>query len=667
MTEHSATIQAKEVSSSHTHSLLLQRKCACGTHTPGGGGCAECAKNRGRLQRKLRIGASDDSFETEADRIADQVTSIPAHFIANSPPPKIRRHTMGADSAQTLAPDSVDRVLASPGRPLDPALRADMEQRFEHDFSEVRVHTDSTAAQSAKDVAARAYTVGRDVVFDTNQFAPHSDGGYRLLAHELAHVVQQGLGVGHPVKLQREERDPDELAAETKEDAAIVSLAQRALKEKNRGILAQEVVWRLINNHRFDEHFELSGSRYEAKQTGVSVDFGAKKKVRSQGTVVIGDEALQRVANNQSAAVIKQIQAQIGKVDAARGGVDYVFIMGRDAPRTNNPFYTEAVKYFKAEYPSATMFEDVRDLEGINQRINGEQKPVANLIIVSHAHPDGTLQFSLNPTDKTPHRVQYSELKEANDQGSLTQPKPDLVGFWTNVSLRGCNLGRNEDMLDEVRRAFGGDARVIAPTHEQGYGGGKQFLAGPYYEEPGLSKLSDYEAFKRIKAKPEYAFITDWDAMRGKLRRFNDSSEEIAYEGIYPKQGSEIDIFKDRNMAKQLPKGASAANFKFASSSVAGDSTVFTFAAKDKFKFGDLTVPIPTPPDDKHAIDIARATVARPDSFQYHVRRTYAGQKLRVTVSIQRTEWELYHADIRKRGKVFNPTQGTKPWFGDTQ
>lgn len=68
-----------------------------------------------------------------------------------------------------------------------------MESRFGHDFSRVRVHTDPLAARSAEAVAAQAYTVGSDVVFGVGRYAPASRDGQRLLAHELAHVVQQSV------------------------------------------------------------------------------------------------------------------------------------------------------------------------------------------------------------------------------------------------------------------------------------------------------------------------------------------------------------------------------------------------------------------------------------------------------------------------------------------
>jgi len=89
-----------------------------------------------------------------------------------------------------FAPGIVSEVLESPGRPLDSATRAFMEPRFGRDFSDVRVHTDSRAAESARAVNALAYTVGRDMVFGEGKYAPGTREGKGLLAHELTHVAQ---------------------------------------------------------------------------------------------------------------------------------------------------------------------------------------------------------------------------------------------------------------------------------------------------------------------------------------------------------------------------------------------------------------------------------------------------------------------------------------------
>ena len=101
----------------------------------------------------------------------------------------------GVSSDQDGEPSGVARVLEpGGGQPLDPALRDFMEYRFGHDFSQVRVHTNPQAEESAEAVNALAYTVGQHVVFGPKQFAPATAPGRQLLAHELAHVVQQTRG-----------------------------------------------------------------------------------------------------------------------------------------------------------------------------------------------------------------------------------------------------------------------------------------------------------------------------------------------------------------------------------------------------------------------------------------------------------------------------------------
>ncbi|HWP42064.1 MAG TPA: DUF4157 domain-containing protein, partial [Blastocatellia bacterium] len=165
---------------------LLQRKCACG------GRCEECSdKKPFGLQTKLKVSEAGDQYEQEADRVADRVMAGPAHPAVSSAPPRIQR--LSGDTSEQLgaAPSSVGRALAGSGRPLEPALRLDMEQRFGYDFSRVRVHSDRAAGESARDVNAHAYTVGHDIVFSAGQFVPGTHEGRRLIAHELTHVVQQ--------------------------------------------------------------------------------------------------------------------------------------------------------------------------------------------------------------------------------------------------------------------------------------------------------------------------------------------------------------------------------------------------------------------------------------------------------------------------------------------
>jgi hypothetical protein len=165
----------------------------------------------GAIQARLRVSQPGDADEREADRVAESVVSSP-------PQPAIHRKwkcEAGGASCPACEEEEVEQakgihrkantssngdhsvesdVLPSigPGQPLDTSTRNFMESRFGRDFADVRVHTGDQAAQSARSIQARAYTLNRDVVFDSGAYAPRSQEGKKLLAHELTHVVQQG-------------------------------------------------------------------------------------------------------------------------------------------------------------------------------------------------------------------------------------------------------------------------------------------------------------------------------------------------------------------------------------------------------------------------------------------------------------------------------------------
>jgi hypothetical protein len=106
----------------------------------------------------------------------------------------LQRKAVG-DSPLLDVPPIVNEALRSPGQSLDPGTRMTMESRFGHDFSQVRVHKDGLAAESAQAVNAHAYTVGSHIVFNTGTFDPASQAGKKLLAHELTHTIQQQTGL----------------------------------------------------------------------------------------------------------------------------------------------------------------------------------------------------------------------------------------------------------------------------------------------------------------------------------------------------------------------------------------------------------------------------------------------------------------------------------------
>jgi Domain of unknown function (DUF4157) len=134
----------------------------------------------------------------------------------------LRRSASGG-AAPAQAPPVVREVLGRPGRPLDAGARGEMEHGFGHSFARVRVHDDARAAESARAVGAHAYAVGSDVVFGAGRYAPGTGEGRKLLAHELAHVVQQG---GEAAAVQpRLEVGPVDAPAEREAEAAASAVA----------------------------------------------------------------------------------------------------------------------------------------------------------------------------------------------------------------------------------------------------------------------------------------------------------------------------------------------------------------------------------------------------------------------------------------------------------
>jgi hypothetical protein len=177
------------------------------------------------IQAKLQISQPGDEYELEADRMAEQVMRMPDASLGepvtgDAPPPisrlqrkcaqyedeEVQRQPMKEEEEEASlqskevpghSPQDTPAVraqidgLRGGGQPLPESTRAFFEPRFGRDFSQVRVHTDAQAAESARAVNARAFTLGRNVVFSAGEYSPQTNEGRRLLAHELTHTIQQ--------------------------------------------------------------------------------------------------------------------------------------------------------------------------------------------------------------------------------------------------------------------------------------------------------------------------------------------------------------------------------------------------------------------------------------------------------------------------------------------
>lgn len=174
------------------------------------------------IQAKLAISQPEDESEREADRVAEQVIRILEPPLQQTYDSRRefskclakqqdqehqlvkRRHIQAKNIGESIGyPILKDALLFSSSQPLDSVTRAFFEPRFGFDFSSIRIHTDSNAAEAAESIQSRAFTVGNDIFFGRNRYNPQSTKGGLLLAHELAHTIQQNAGSTSGILIQR--------------------------------------------------------------------------------------------------------------------------------------------------------------------------------------------------------------------------------------------------------------------------------------------------------------------------------------------------------------------------------------------------------------------------------------------------------------------------------
>jgi hypothetical protein len=188
------------------------------------------------------LAPADGPTEREAERTAEAVAGRDRSSgeAGRATEPTVRRkprpsRTESAKDSQGV-PDEVTDVVGSPGRPLESSVQETMEEHFGEDFGGVRIHTGRRAAASAQAVDARAYTVGHNIVFGQREYAPESPAGQRLLAHELAHVVQQrGVERGRSVMpVQRQDDGSGQQQSQRRElpDHVIESVVRETIRSE---------------------------------------------------------------------------------------------------------------------------------------------------------------------------------------------------------------------------------------------------------------------------------------------------------------------------------------------------------------------------------------------------------------------------------------------------
>ena len=545
-----------------------------------------------------------------------------------------------APNAGELAQDAVSH----PGQALEADTRATLEPAFGFDLSSVRVHTDESAAASAGALNARAFTIGEHVVFGAAEFAPHSAEGQTLLAHELTHVAQQqggggALAMGGSATVQSPPNvDFDTVTLPTTETSG----ADGDQPGSNAATQTPAPAARPLESGAAS-----TTSEAPASPDATRIAAAMRPGLDARTVVVPRDHPSEREAERvsdafrRSALVRPALAARsVGAGAIARApapakasrppGVDLVFIMGKDRTK-RNPFYSEAVKYFRAQVPGATLINDEahRSLETVFAYLRQHPDRVANLYLVSHANEDGTLSFPIGSTDKD-RKTSYGELNKAlTDSPERFGLPKGVIDAETVIRIKGCNIGRSTRMLDALDRAFGGAAKVVAPTHKQVY--------GTEYTGKGRSRTTThYEAldvyfieYTGNRAVPRASQLAEFQTKYTHL-------DAAWWARTIPKRGARRDVVQ----------------------------TTYSY---------DYTTNVKNKNTKAEAEDEARAKaiewgetdLARPDMYEWRVLRTSpskAGWK--VVVAGEKTNYVIDRIVADAAGKRLQPAEGDVTFFG---
>ena len=270
------------------------------------------------IQTKLAIGQRGDAYEQEADSVAQQVMRLPESPLQTAcacgggcsscqNEQATYDHLQTApvqanDSGEMAAPASVHDVVHSSGEPLGADTREFMEPRFGQDFNQVRVHADGDAANAARAVQARAYTIGRDIVFGDGHYQPSTRDGKLLLAHELTHVMQQ-TGTSAEVAHRQADESPTSRGAGTQGESGAT--------ERLRAIIADiERVQANANRSRGDAETQEGGEPQSNEHAEKITDFLEQLRAVASGN----DEELKlRVLAGFSSQGLKQAEAKLAE------------------------------------------------------------------------------------------------------------------------------------------------------------------------------------------------------------------------------------------------------------------------------------------------------------------------------------------------------------------
>ena len=364
--------------------------------------------------------------------------------------------------------------------------------------------------------------------------------------------------------------------------------------------------------------------------------------------------------------------------------MNYIFLMGK-----GDAFYGGAKAYLEKAYGQKAI--EKTTLAEVIEHVNAEGKPVGQLLLVSHATEEGNLGFSLDAADKAAdkkkadgkQRLEFGELKKANDAGSLPKADVKLIDAQTQVIVKGCNIGRSQLMLDELDKAFGGHTSVTAPTHAQeyrtGFGNAPEENLGDYnWEVPGKAGApalihagvgaapdpagaaqTDDQVVKAMQGKYPFVKADQWPGIK---KAFKKEVEDYKFKG-WEYDPDPDKVFALAGLGKEWRgwKVEKAREEK-------GGKYVYTFKGESATEVADRTVELPKPTPRAELIKMAQAVISRPDAYGWGLLEEQleaGGLKVPgVTLFVQRTQWTAKGTTLEAgKGNRFHPAATDKDYY----
>jgi len=500
---------------------------------------------------RFSVTSADNRFEREANRVARQA-------VADEDAPGLSARSVSSQGNSEMdlegpAPASVDEVVESAGSPLSSGVRQEMESLLGVDLGRVRMHTDAKAARSAREVDARAYTVGNHVVFASGEHAPETRSGRYVLAHELAHVAQQD---GEAARVQRatlkerivgteEEKQAKEVESRIKNAEKETRLIRDALRNWVKGaesvhrFSSEEVTNIFTQLDEAEKHTKL-----EEGSTPSSGDQPISEEKVDDAEKAVGEarSLLLNWAEKEGESIKDSTEGSVaGDIEANMNSLEHTLIHQEGASADD-------------------LIDEVeKDVNGVNIALSKAERNLSELnLMYNGLHdlkeqlPKGTTaRINVKATrDSIEHHKQSAESTLNKHNYERLRANPAFGGTVDTETLKKLKIGQINNLEKEVGTRLGADGAPRLRVWKQSFRNGPSTKVNQFQKDIAREKgkeVSEAIAEDRTdvgEATREYAKLAAQDEVYGASKRALKSFLASEARGIVDKEFTDQAFFK---------------------------------------------------------------------------------------------------------------------------